>query len=95
MSRFLHPRVAAVLSALMVAVTGSVVRGEDTMSKNVNRTRLAVPPVFTTRNGSRYVRPIDVIRSIAGRKELTRQLENAPKNGDVSQDTQTKENPKR
>jgi hypothetical protein len=93
MIRILHPRIAAVVSAVMVVLTGSVSHGEGTMSKNFKRSRPSVPPVFTTRSGSRYVRSIDVIRSIAGRKELDRQLQNTPANGNSVKDTK-KENKK-
>jgi hypothetical protein len=79
MIKFLHPRVAALVSAMMVVLTGNVSHGE-TMSKNLSRSRPAVPPVQTTKGGSRYVRPIDVLRSIAGRREIARQLRNSPPN---------------
>jgi len=83
MIKILHPRIAALVSAAMVVLTGNVSHGEGMMSKNLKRSRPEVPPVHTARSGSRFVRSIDVLRSIAGRKELTRQLENAPKNGAV------------
>lgn len=90
MIRILHPRIAAVVSAAMVVLTGSVAHGEGTMSKNFKRSRPDVPPVFTTRSGSRYVRSIDVIRSVAGRKELDRQLQNTPKNCNSLKKTEDK-----
>ncbi len=50
------------------------------MRKNLKASRPDVPTVFTTRSGSRFVRSIDVIRSKAGRRELSLQLQNQPKN---------------
>jgi hypothetical protein len=44
------------------------------MKKNLQSARPDVPQVYTTRSGSRYVRAIDVIRSQAGRRELSLQL---------------------
>jgi hypothetical protein len=49
------------------------------MKKNLKAGRPDVPPVYTTRSGSRYVRAIDVIRSQAGRRELSLQLQSQPK----------------
>lgn len=89
MIRLLHPKLAALVSAIMVVLTSSVAHGEGTMSKNLSRSRPAVPPVQTTRNGSRYVRPIDVLRSVAGRNEIARQLRNSPQNGASSKDEKT------
>ena len=93
--RTLDPKIAALVSAVLVVFTGNVVHGEGTMSKNLSRSRPTVPPVYTTRSGSRYVRSIDVIRSVAGRKELDRQVRNAPSNGVESKATKTadKSNP--
>lgn len=93
MAKKLHPKIAALVSALLVVLTGNAAHGEGTMSKNFKRSRPDVPPVFTTRSGSRYVRSIDVIRSIAGRKELDRQLQNTPTNG--SQQIATKKEDKK
>jgi hypothetical protein len=45
------------------------------MSSNAKRSRPAVPRVYTSRNGSRYVHSIDVIRSEAGRKEIGLQMQ--------------------
>lgn len=86
----LHPKFAALVSALMVVLTGNVSYGE-TMSKNLSRSRPAVPPVQTTKGGSRYVRPIDVLRSIAGQREIARQLRNSPQNGAAKEKKEVKE----
>jgi hypothetical protein len=90
MNKLFHPKIAALVSAMMVVLTGNVSHGE-TMSKNLSRSRPAVPPVQTTKGGSRYVRPIDVLRSITGRKEIARQLENSPKNGNGKDKKEVKE----
>ncbi len=94
MIRFVHPRVAALVSVFVVVLTGNVANGEGIMSKNINRSRPAVPPVHTTRSGSRYVRSIDVIRSVAGRRELNRQLQNVPKNGTANKETKAEDKSK-
>lgn len=90
MERIIHPKLAALLSALMVALTGNVGYGEVIMSKNINRTRPTVAPVLTTRSGSRYVRAIDVIRSVAGRREIAGQLQTKRSDSKVSTVTETR-----
>lgn len=77
--RVLHHKIVALVSAVLVAFGGGMVRGEYVMKKNLKASRPEVPPVFTTRSGSRYVRAIDVIRSVAGRRELSLQLKSQPK----------------
>ncbi len=74
-----HHKIAALVSAVLVAFGGGMARGEHTMRKNLKASRLEGPQVYTTRSGSRYVRAIDVIRSAAGRRELSLQLKNQPK----------------
>jgi len=59
--------------------SGGAARGEHSMKKNLNSSRPDVPPVHTTRSGGRYVRAIDMIRSQAGRRELSLQLKSQPK----------------
>ncbi|MEA2204397.1 MAG: hypothetical protein QOE77_1173 [Blastocatellia bacterium] len=76
--RVLHHRFVAALSTLLV-VFGGAARGEYIMKKNIKSDRPTVPTVYTTRSGSRFVRAIDVIRSEAGRRELSLQLKNQPK----------------
>jgi hypothetical protein len=44
------------------------------MSSNPKRSRTSVPHVHTTKSGSRFVRSIDVIRSDAGRREISLQM---------------------
>lgn len=66
------------VSAVLVTLSGGSARGEQVMKKNLKSLQSDVP-VYTTRSGSRYVRSIDVIRSKAGRKELSLQLQNKPK----------------
>lgn len=73
--RELHQKIGALLSAVFVFFSGHGVSGARTMSNNSKRSRPAVPRVYTTRSGSRYVRSIDVIRSEAGRKEISLQME--------------------
>lgn len=77
--RILHHKIATLISAVLVVFTGGMARGEHVMSKNLKASRPEGPPVYTTRSGSRYVRAIDVIRSVAGRRELSLQLKNQPK----------------
>ncbi len=80
--RLLHHKIAALVSAVLVIFSGGAARGEYIMKKNLKVNTLQdVPPVYTTRSGSRYVRSIDVLRSKAGRRELSLQLQNQPKNG--------------
>lgn len=74
--RILHHKVGAILTAVLVLFTGTA-RGENAMKKNLKLARPDVPQVHTTRSGSRFVRAIDVIRSQAGRKELSLQLKSA------------------
>ena len=77
--RLLHHKIAALISAALVVFGGGTAGGEYLMRKDLKESRPDVPRVYTTRSGSRYVRAIDVIRSKAGRRELTLQLENQPK----------------
>ena len=74
----LHHKFGAILSAALFMFSGAA-RGEHFMKKNLKSARPDVPPVYTTRSGSRYVRAIDVIRSQAGRRELSLQLKSQPK----------------
>ncbi len=78
--RVLHHKIAALVSTVLVVLSGSVVRGDTSMRKNLKALQQDVPPIFTTRSGSRFVRSIDVIRSKAGRREISLQLKNQPKN---------------
>jgi hypothetical protein len=77
--RVLHHKITALVSAMLVLFGGGIARGENLMRKNLKASRPDVPPVYTTRSGSRFVRSIDVIRSKAGRRELSLQLQNQPK----------------
>ena len=78
--RILHHNLAALISAVLVALSGSPARGEQVMSKSSSKAiRPAFPRIRTTRSGSRYVRSIDVIRSQAGRTEIDLQLKNQPR----------------
>lgn len=77
--RVLHHKIAALVSAVLVVFSSGAVHGEYVMKKDLKAARPEVPPVYTTRSGSRYVRAIDVIRSVAGRKELSLQLKSQPK----------------
>lgn len=78
--RILHHKIAALISAVLVAFTGSPARGEHVMSKSSTKaSRPAFPRIYTTRSGSRYTRSIDVIRSQAGRREIDLQLKNQPR----------------
>lgn len=77
--RFLHHKFAVLVSTVLVALGGGAARGEHLMKKNLKSSQSDVP-VYTSRSGSRYVRAIDVIRSKAGRRELSLQLQNQPKN---------------
>ena len=43
------------------------------MSKRVNTNRKASPVIVINKNGSRYIAPIDIVRSAAGRAEILRQ----------------------
>lgn len=75
--RVLHHKIAALISAVLVVFTGSPAHGEHVMSKASSKAiRPAFPRIQTTRSGSRFVRSIDVIRSVAGRKEIDLQLQN-------------------
>jgi hypothetical protein len=76
--RILHHRIAALVSAVLVAFGSGVARGENAMKKSLKSSQPDVP-VYTSRRGSRYVRSVDIIRSKAGRKELSLQLQNKPK----------------
>ena len=78
--RVLHHKIAALISAVLVALTGNPAQGEHVMSKTSSKAeRPAFPRIQTTRSGSRFVRSIDVIRSVAGRKELDLQLQRQPR----------------
>ena len=72
--RELHQKIGALMSLVLVVFFGNIATGERFMSNNKKRIRHTVPPVYTTRSGSRYVRSIDVIRSEAGRNEISLQL---------------------
>ena len=90
--RVIHQKIGALMSAVFVFFSGNVVRGDRFMSSDAKRSRPAVPRVYTTRNGSRYVRSIDVIRSEAGRKEITLQMQSKAKaksaSGDKTENSQ-------
>lgn len=45
---------------------------DDSMRKLYSR-RLGSPPILINRNGSRFISPIDIVRSKAGREEIQRQ----------------------
>jgi len=77
--RFIHHKFAVLVSTVLVAMSGHGARGEHLMKKSLKSSQSDVP-VYTTRSGSRYVRAIDVIRSKAGRRELSLQLKNQRKN---------------
>ena len=77
--RALHHKIAALMSAVFFFFAGNIAWEGKNMSSNAKRSRPAVPQVYTTRSGSRYVHSIDVIRSDAGRKEISLQMQNGTK----------------
>lgn len=87
--RELHQKVGALISVVFVFFSGTAIRGDRTMNNNPKRSRPAVPRVYTTRSGSRYVRSIDVIRSEAGRKEITLQMKSKDEKRPSSSDGTT------
>jgi hypothetical protein len=61
----------------------------DTLDENEKETvmklkfrRPASPSILINRNGSRYISPLDIVRSKAGRAEILRQSQSQTQSGD-------------
>jgi hypothetical protein len=92
--RELHQKIGALMSLVLVVFSGNIATGEKIMGSNNKRIRHTVPPVYTTRSGSRYVRSIDVIRSEAGRNEISLQMRDKKADGHASSANREADSPK-
>lgn len=70
--------------------TGDPEDDEEDISVRRIIVRRTSPPITINRSGSRYIAPIDIVRSKAGRAEIQRQQrpqkDDQPKNGGSPQD---------
>jgi hypothetical protein len=73
----------------------AIVLDEEDFVKKMYLRRLASPRIIINKNGSRFISPLEIVRSDAGRAEIARQRRPSSSSEKADSETSKKANPQR